>query len=895
MPTVYVDDKPYEVPENTNMLEACLGLGFDLPYFCWHPAMGSVGACRQCAVVQYKDADDDQGQVVMSCMTAAEDGTRISIEAPTAEHFRRSVIEWLMSNHPHDCPVCEEGGECHLQDMTVMTGHAYRRFRFNKRTHRNQDLGPFIEHEMNRCIACYRCVRFYREYAGGEDLNAFGSHHHVYFGRETDGALENEFSGNLVEICPTGVFTDKTLSKRYSRKWDLQTAPSICTHCSLGCNTSPGERYGTLKRIQNRYNGAVNGYFICDRGRFGYDFVNSDRRLTEPKLPAIADDPENSDPLQGAVRRALGENGRMIGIGSPRASVEANFALRRLVGAENFHSGASATDDELARLSLEILRNGPARVPTLTETEHADVVLVLGEDLTHTAPRLALNLRQTVRRAAFQEAGKIGVPSWQDHSVRQVAPHARSPLFIAAPTPTKLDDAAYETAVAPPTDIARLGYAIAHRLDPSAPEPDDLAPELAAFADHVADNLRNAKRPLIVSGYGCQEPEVLRAAANTAWALCGDDRDTGLFLTQPEANSLGLAMMEPRPLAEALDAEPELAVVLENDLFRRADTGAVDRFLDRAGATVAVDSIKTPTTDRADVALPAGSFAEADGTLISAEGRAQRFFQVMPSPGEIRESWRWMAVLDALADGRDQPRWNRLDEVIADCADEIPALAAIVEAAPDADFRVAGMRLARAPHRYSGRTSMHADKTMHEPTPPEDPDSPFAFSMEGYHGNREHGQIPYFWAPSWNSIQSVNKFQDEIGGPLRGGDPGVRLIEPGSGEKRYFRDPPTAFEADAHHPRAFPVHQIFGSEELSALAPDLARRIPEPFLIIHPADGETLKSEGRRPRGGLRRSPAGPPGRPVQRHAHPRFRRGVHRLCRNRRHAHQRPGHHRAG
>ena len=102
MPTVYVDDKPYEVPENTNMLEACLGLGFDLPYFCWHPAMGSVGACRQCAVVQYKDADDDQGQVVMSCMTAAADGTRISIEAPTAEHFRRSVIEWLMSNHPHD-------------------------------------------------------------------------------------------------------------------------------------------------------------------------------------------------------------------------------------------------------------------------------------------------------------------------------------------------------------------------------------------------------------------------------------------------------------------------------------------------------------------------------------------------------------------------------------------------------------------------------------------------------------------------------------------------------------------------------------------------------------------------------------------------------------------------
>ena len=185
-------------------------------------------------------------------------------------------------NHPHDCPVCDEGGECHLQDMTVMTGHDYRRYRFTKRTHRNQDLGPFVNHEMNRCIQCYRCVRFYRDYAGGGDFNVFGSHNHVYFGRHDDGALESEFSGNLVEVCPTGVFTDKTLKQHYTRKWDLQTAPSVCVHCGLGCNTIPGERYGTLRRIRNRYNGEVNGYFLCDRGRYGYEFVNSAARLRQP-------------------------------------------------------------------------------------------------------------------------------------------------------------------------------------------------------------------------------------------------------------------------------------------------------------------------------------------------------------------------------------------------------------------------------------------------------------------------------------------------------------------------------------------------------------------------------------------------------------------------------------
>jgi NADH-quinone oxidoreductase subunit G len=291
MATIYIDNKPHTVKDGDNLLHACLSLGFNIPYFCWHPAMHSVGACRQCAVKQFKDERDTVGKIVMSCMTAAVDGMRISIDDGEVRAFRKSVIEWLMMNHPHDCPVCDEGGECHLQDMTVMTGHSYRRFRFRKRTYRNQYLGPFINHEMNRCIQCYRCVRFYRDYAGGRDFDVFGSRDRVYFGKHEDGVLENEFSGNLVEICPTGVFTDKTFKKHYTRKWDLQTAPSVCVHCGLGCNTIAGERYGSLRRILNRYNGAVNGYFLCDRGRFGYEFVNTGRRITGPLikrgLPAL--------------------------------------------------------------------------------------------------------------------------------------------------------------------------------------------------------------------------------------------------------------------------------------------------------------------------------------------------------------------------------------------------------------------------------------------------------------------------------------------------------------------------------------------------------------------------------------------------------------------------------
>ena len=287
MAVVYIDHQPFEADKDDNLLAACLAVGKDIPYFCWHPALGSVGACRQCAVKLYKDENDPKGKLVMACMETVTDQKRISIEDPEAKEFRENVIEWLMTNHPHDCAVCDEGGSCHLQDMTVMSGHNYRRFKFKKRTYRNQYLGPFLHHEMNRCIQCYRCVRYYKDYAGGKDLDVFAAHNHVYFGRATDGILESEFSGNLAEVCPTGVFTDKTLKQHYTRKWDLTMAPSICHHCSIGCNITAGERYGSLRNITNRYNGEVNGYFLCDRGRFGYEFVNNENRIRQAQVPGL--------------------------------------------------------------------------------------------------------------------------------------------------------------------------------------------------------------------------------------------------------------------------------------------------------------------------------------------------------------------------------------------------------------------------------------------------------------------------------------------------------------------------------------------------------------------------------------------------------------------------------
>ncbi|MFQ1990581.1 NADH-quinone oxidoreductase subunit NuoG [Aeromonas veronii] len=864
MATIHVDGKEYEVDGADNLLQACLSLGLDVPYFCWHPALGSVGACRQCAVKQYQNADDKRGRLVMSCMTPATDGTYIAIEDEEAKEFRKSVVEWLMTNHPHDCPVCEEGGACHLQDMTVMTGHNSRRYRFTKRTHQNQDLGPFISHEMNRCIACYRCVRYYKDYAGGEDLGVYGAHDNVYFGRVEDGTLESEFSGNLVEVCPTGVFTDKTHSERYNRKWDMQFAPSICQQCSVGCNISPGERYGELRRIENRFHGSVNHYFLCDRGRFGYGYVNLADR---PRQPLLKDGNDQlTITVDGALNRAadaLRTARGLIGIGSPRASLESNFALRELVGENNFYAGVEQAEWACQLKMLQILQQGGVPTPSLRDMEEADAILLLGEDVTMSAARIALALRQAVKGKARELARKMKVDLWQVAAVQTLGQNERYPLLITSLDTTRLDDVAADKLHAPYADQARLGFAIANLLDPAAPAVADLCPELQAQAARWAELLGNAKKPLIIAGSSARDVALLEAASNIAHALKGRGQEASIALVGQEANSLGLAMLgaqtlPDKPLEAALariESEEGLALVaLENDLYRRAPRNRVDAALVRLQHLLVIDHQATPTANKADLVLPAASFAEADGTLVNMEGRAQRFFQVY-APAfynadiQVREGWRWLAALQGAIE-RKPLCWQNFDQVNHDCATSNPLLATMLEAAPNAGLRIRGMRLAREPHRYSGRTSMLADQNVSEPRVAQDPDSPFNFSMEGYAGARQPlPQVPFAWAPGWNSPSAWNKFQDEVGGKLRAGDPGRRLLEatdPQAEGKEllgWFTTIPAPFKA-AEALQVVNYAQLFGGEELSARSPVIQARMNEPELVLNPLDAQRLALHG---------------------------------------------------
>ncbi len=419
MPKIIIDNIPVEVAEGVNILEAVRSIGITIPHFCWHPALGKAGACRACAV---KMMEGPVKGIQMSCMLPAQDGMVVSTTDKEAVAMRRAVIEWLMINHPHDCPVCDEGGECQLQDYTIAGGHGIRRYDGLKRTHVNQYLGEFIEHEMNRCIQCYRCVRFYQEYAGGTDFGVMGRSGNVYFGRQQDGQLESPFSGNLADICPTGVFTDKTARFR-ARYWDYDMAPSVCPHCSLGCSTVPMARYRELLKVTARRNDAVNDWFICDRGRFSNTAVNAPGRPRQALVDGNSVTLNTAlDSVSERILAFIKQHGSesLAIIGSPRMSHEGNIMAARLRDALNAGALCYFDDTPKANSTIDAVSQlNTKNAASQEDVRRADMVVLAGCNLLlDEAPMMALAVRQAWRDGA--KVYIVGTEYPPDHALLQL-------------------------------------------------------------------------------------------------------------------------------------------------------------------------------------------------------------------------------------------------------------------------------------------------------------------------------------------------------------------------------------------------------------------------------------------------------------------------------------------
>lgn len=901
MAKIKIDNQCYEVEDGQNLLSACLSLKKNLPYFCWHPAMGSVGACRQCAVMEYRDAADKQGRLVMSCMTVVKDNGIYSISADEACQFRGSVIENLMTNHPHDCPVCEEGGECHLQDMTEMSGHNSRRYKGMKRTFKNQYLGPFINHEMNRCITCYRCIRFYNDYAGGKDLQALGRNNKVYFGRSIEGRLENGFSGNLVEVCPTGVFTDKTFSEHFVRKWDLQTAPSVCEHCGVGCNTAPGARQGgkdnktILRRITNLFHKDINGHFLCDRGRFGYDYVNSKSRIlythaviskniiksTNPVSNKVHQDvhPRKAlEILSKNIQQSLVGKRKLIGIGSSRSSLENNFSLLNLVSDDNFYAGVNAEDINLIKLIDNIQHDPLIHSPTIPEIENSDCILILGEDISNTAPRIALAVRQAARNLQKLKAKELNIPLWQDDSVRQLKV-GYSPVFIFSVEQTNLEDIAKDIFYSSEISIVQFSLYLISKFNGLNDESNTIPNDQLRKINYVFKSLKEAKNPLVISGCGLQSEAIVKCTANLAKIinknLISQKKENkssmcSIYLACEEVNSLGLVQVaNSNKNLSSLSKEinnnskklPVTLIILETDLYRKLLKSVADYILDASDQVIHIDSLHNTTSASSDLLLPAAATAESEGTLVNNNGLAQRHYAVYEGAGYIQESWRWLsnAAMDCIAKIKpeeaskallEQANWQHVSEIWPRLTQKFPKLQVIEELGPDHEYRINGLKVARQSHRNSGRTAVNARQKVAEQLPIQDPDAPMSFTMEGIQSTEDTSLQANIWSPGWNSNQAIHKFQNSINASRNEISTGKFLQRSVSNLSDWSFDKDNNINLE--HEREdklnepvkkfylHPLYRMFGSGELSAKASAIESIITMSFIQMNPYDAQTL-------------------------------------------------------
>jgi NADH-quinone oxidoreductase subunit G len=677
MPKIVIDDQEIEVPSGTKVIEAAERLGIMIPRFCYHPALGSVGACRVCAV---KFLQGPFKGVQMSCMIEARDGMVVSTIDEEAVDFRRHVIEWLMLHHPHDCPVCDEGGHCLLQDETVSGGHGIRRYLGKKRTYNDQYLGPLVQHEMNRCIHCYRCSRFYQEFTGYRDLGAMGIGNRTYFGRYQEGVLESPFSGNLIDICPTGVYTDKPARFR-GRRWDFERTPSLCIHCSLGCHTTASARYRELMRLEARFSEPVNGYFICDRGRFGFPYVNLPDR---PRRALVAG---NQVSLADAVRAAAEQLGRLSAdavacVGSARSSLEtlallrALAAMRKWRGPVCFSNEAESRNvrDALSRLASDL-------AVSLREIEQADFILALGTDPLNEAPTLALAMRQASRRGAR--------------------------IAVLDPRPVELPFS-FDHLPLHPDEIEGYAASLVNRAIGGGASGEQPVGELAG-------ELRGSRAPVLVCGTDVVRVTTPTLAADCARMLRAAKERTGLFFVLPGANACGAAMVSPdtaslEALVPALETGSVRAlVVAESDLFSRfPDERRLEAALDKLDLLVVVDYVATRTARHSSIVLPAETLYEAGGCFVNQEGRLQRalpayrggtpiletgggdhppriFRSDMPG-GEPRPAWEILADLAGAVSGR-AVSWRDLWQQVAK---DVPALSPVppLDEIPEAGIRL---------------------------------------------------------------------------------------------------------------------------------------------------------------------------------------------------------------
>ena len=679
MVNIEINGQQLQVPEGTMVIQAADEAGITIPRFCYHKKLSVAANCRMCLVEVEKVA-----KPLPACATPVTEGMRVFTRSPMALEAQKSIMEFLLINHPLDCPICDQGGECDLQDLAMGYGKDVSRFAEKKRVVPDKNIGPLIATEMTRCIHCTRCVRFGQEIAGIMELGATGRGEHMRIGTYVEHAVNSEMSGNVIDLCPVGALTSKPY--RYTgRPWENNHKPGIAPHDCLGSNINLDVRRNQVMRIVPRENEALNEVWLSDRDRFSYTGIYSEDRVLRPMIKQgdvwkeVVWETALAYAVEGlkTVRDQTGSE-QIGALVSPSASLEEHYLLQKLlrgIGSNNIDHRLRQqdfSDQDIAPLY-------PALGQDVAELQDLDAALLIGSWLRKDQPIAAHRLRKAALRGArIMTVNALDYEFTFPLTENLVSAPAQMPTHLAAVLKALMN----LTGKAAPSGFADLGANVT----------------VEDAHQQIAQHLLNADRASVLLGnQAMHQPEFasLRALANVIAELAGaklgylsDGANAAgacLAGSLPHRGVAGESLSNPGKHAASMINEGMGAYVLlgMEPEFDCANGGRALSAVTDADFVICLTPFVTDTMrEYADVILPVGVFAETAGTFVNATGQWQSFQGAVQPLEESRPAWKVLRVLGNLfeLDGFD---YVSVDEVRA----EVEVAAGLTSVATTSEWR----------------------------------------------------------------------------------------------------------------------------------------------------------------------------------------------------------------
>jgi NADH-quinone oxidoreductase subunit G len=645
MLNIEIDGKAVQVAPGSTVMDAANQVGAYVPHFCYHKKLSIAANCRMC-LVQVEKAP----KPLPACATPVTEGMKVYTASEQAKKAQQGVMEFLLINHPLDCPICDQGGECQLQDLAVGYGKSESRYHEEKRVVFHKNLGPLVSaQEMSRCIQCTRCVRFGQEVAGIMELGMGGRGEHSEILSFVGKSVDSELSGNMIDVCPVGALTSKPF--RYSaRTWELQRRKSVSPHDGLNANLQIQVKGDRVMRVLPRENDSVNECWISDRDRFSYEGLYADDRLTTPmiKSDGVWKQATWQDALNAAAKaiasgvKTHGAEQTAILLGA-HTTLEEAFLAKRL----STQLGNTIIDHRLRATDPELDHGGgiPWLGLKVSDFGEVDRILVVGSSLRQEQPLVAQRIRQRVRKGA----SLLVVSSVDDDLLCPVAVKA-----IVTPSATV-------------STLAGIAAALAKRLDKASP----VAPGVVSVEqEQIAASLASGKRIAVLVGdlaLAQSDAAQIEAMASAIAALCGGTH--GRLALAGSTGACYVAGATPRggtTAHQALTGAAKSFVLVGCEPERDSASGAQAlATLGRADGVVCLTAFASEAMRTyADVLLPIAPFTETSGTYISQDGTVQSFAGVVRPLGETRPGWKVLRVLGDLLEA-DVGSFNTSEDVKA--------------------------------------------------------------------------------------------------------------------------------------------------------------------------------------------------------------------------------------